>query len=280
MIGEDFEPTRVVPAETETGGLIGSEAPSPPAPSPGPSLTPDEGEGVDPAGVLDPAGMGVNGTNSAASGADAGRDGGVEPADGGEPGAFDASAPDAAAASSSASPPGPAPPGPAPPSPVPPSASLLDAGAPTSTEPPLNEPPLNEPGPPEPCPGIVFEGACYEFLGERVSWDVAEARCVAWGGHLASIETFEEDAFIGVWPALLGVAAGDGSGIWLGGFDERQDGDFRWADERPLSFLGWAPNQPDNGQGVDCIQKRNDGAGRWYDLRCSDAQPYVCERTQ
>jgi len=115
-------------------------------------------------------------------------------------------------------------------------------------------------------------------VAERLSWEAAEARCVAWGGHLASVESSEEDAFLDAWPALLGIPEGDGSGIWLGGTDARLEGDLRWPNGQALSIVGWAPNQPDNGAGVDCIEKRNDGAGHWYDLRCTHAEPYVCER--
>ena len=80
------------------------------------------------------------------------------------------------------------------------------------------------------------------------------------------------------WPSALGIVDGEGSGIWLGGTDAARDGDFRWWDDSLLLFDNWAPNQPDNGAGIDCIEKRNDGTGAWYDQRCTDAHPYVCER--
>jgi len=64
------------------------------------------------------------------------------------------------------------------------------------------------------------------------------------------------------------------------GVETRQDWDFRWADDRTLSFQGWAPNQPDDGPGVDCIEKRNDATQRWYDRRCTDGERYVCERPE
>lgn len=131
-----------------------------------------------------------------------------------------------------------------------------------------------------PCPGLLFEGSCYEFFDEQLTWSEAEERCIAWGGHLASVESSEEDAFIGAWPALLGVAPLDGSGLWLGGADAASDGDFRWWDDRPLSFAGWAPDQPNNGAGVDCIEKRNDATQRWYDRRCTDRRRHVCERPE
>ena len=107
-----------------------------------------------------------------------------------------------------------------------------------------------------------------------------EERCVAWGGHLASVESLEEDAFLGAWPALVGIGFWDGSGLWLGGTDARADGDFRWSDDRALSYVGWASDQPNNGQGIDCIEKRNDPTQRWYDRRCVDGERYVCERPQ
>jgi lectin-like protein len=274
LTADEFEPNPAGSAETETGGLTGTEPPLAPTPSPGsatnPSPVTEAGEGADPTAALDPTdvgGDGAEGANLGTGGDDVGQDAGVEAADAG-----DASAPDASAPEPVAAPPGESP---RDASVAPPSALPLDAGPP-----PESQPPLGAQDPTEPCPGIAYEDSCYEFFGEPLSWTVAEERCVAWGGHLASVESFDEDFFIGIWPLVLGIPRGDGTGIWLGGTDARRDGDFRWADDRPLSFAGWAPNQPDNGLGVDCIQKRNDGSGRWYDLRCSDAEPYVCERPQ
>jgi hypothetical protein len=164
--------------------------------------------------------------------------------------------------------------------------SPSDAGEPDASGPggldagtPPDQPDASAP-PPRPCQGLVFERSCYEFFAEPVSWYTAEQRCIDWGGHLASVESLQEDAFIGAWPALLGVAALDGSGLWLGGTDAQQDGDFRWWDARPLSYAGWASDQPNNGAGVDCIEKRNDTTQRWYDRRCTDAERYVCERAE
>jgi hypothetical protein len=129
-----------------------------------------------------------------------------------------------------------------------------------------------------PCTGSTFEGSCYEFVAERVVWSVAEEACVAWGGQLASVESLEEDAFLAAWPAQLGVPAGDGTGIWLGATDALSENQFLWPDNTPLIFAGWAPNQPDNGAGLDCVEKRNDATALWYDRRCTDLNPFVCER--
>lgn len=134
------------------------------------------------------------------------------------------------------------------------------------------------PPPAAPCDGSEFGGSCYQLFPELASWTVAEQRCIAWGGHLASVESPEEDDFISGWPAILGIPVADGSGVWLGATDAALDGDFRWWDDGELRFESWAPNQPDNGIGVDCVEKRNDGTALWYDRRCADALAFVCER--
>lgn len=147
-------------------------------------------------------------------------------------------------------------------------------------EPPFFFPPPPPPPPPapEPCPGPTFGGSCYQVFNEFLSWDLAEQRCVGWGGHLATIESSEEDAFLDGWPEELGIEVSDVSSVWLGGTDVARDGDFRWIGDRTLPFIGWAPGQPDNGVGGDCIEKRNDAAGQWYDRRCVDYLRFVCER--
>jgi hypothetical protein len=130
----------------------------------------------------------------------------------------------------------------------------------------------------EPCTSRVLAGSCYELFDELVSWDVAEQRCVGWGGHLASIESADENQGLNTWPVELGITSVDGSGIWLGGTDAERDGEFLWVVGSPFAFPGWAATQPDNGAGIDCIEKRNDGAGGWYDRHCTDALRYLCER--
>jgi hypothetical protein len=154
--------------------------------------------------------------------------------------------------------------------------ATIDA-APPVVEPPVVEPPVVEP-PSNPCSSLSFGGSCYELFDSFVPWDAAERQCVAWGGHLASIGSFGENAFLNGWPAELGLNDADGQGIWVGGSDAQQDGVFRWVDGTSFSFMGWAPGQPDDGAGVDCIEKRNDGAGQWYDRHCADSLRYMCER--
>jgi len=128
------------------------------------------------------------------------------------------------------------------------------------------------------CPGEVFEGSCYEFFDDLVAWVDAEESCLVWGGHLASVESSGENSFLNSWPGAVSGPAANGPGIWLGGTDAEDDGEFVWPDGTALDFDAFAPSQPDNGIGVDCIEKRNDPTGLWSDQRCTDQRPYVCER--
>jgi hypothetical protein len=153
------------------------------------------------------------------------------------------------------------------------SEGQADAGAAVDGTPEVVVPPASDP-----CTSRVLGGSCYELFDELVPWDVAEQRCVAWGGHLASIESLDENEGLDTWPLELGITSVDGSGIWLGGTDAGEEGEFLWAAGTPFAFPGWAPTQPDNGAGIDCIEKRNDGAGGWYDRRCTDTLRYLCER--
>jgi len=268
LTSDEFQPSPVVVTETDpaAGASPGPEQPAGSTEYPAPMLDPGE---VEPPFILVPDDTDDTNAGGTRTGEDDTEvlDAGADASDGGDAGSGEH---DAGAAASDASTPG-----------QDASTGDHDAGAEpsgvdasTPSEPDASTPPS------APCPGLVFEDSCYEFFAEQVSWNLAEERCVAWGGHLASVESLEEDAFLGAWPALVGIGFWDGSGLWLGGTDARADGDFRWWDGSALTYVGWASDQPNNGQGVDCIEKRNDFTQRWYDRRCTDGERYVCERPQ
>jgi lectin-like protein len=271
-MSDEFEPSPVA-VETETGGLGGVEAPAGSGLGPAIDVLPpspvfDPGEASAPVqGVPSGVGNASAGGNRSSGGSQGVQDAGLGLSDAGDAGASDASTPSSPAPSTPSSPP----------------PSTHDAGAPPSeagSSTFASEPDAGTPPPSEPCPSVTFAGSCYEFFAEQLSWGVAEQRCVSWGGHLASVESSEEDGFLGAWPALVGIAFGDGSGLWLGGTDAQTEGDFRWSKGGDLTFVGWASDQPNDGQGIDCIEKRNDATHRWYDRRCTDGERYVCERPQ
>jgi len=106
----------------------------------------------------------------------------------------------------------------------------------------------------------------YRLFFDEVTFDVADARCRALGGHLATAPTIEEQVF------LAGLATVE---AWIGLADGAVPGVFEWLTGEPLGAAAWAPSQPNNtgmtracGAAFDTV---------WYDNPCSDSFPYLCE---
>ena len=100
---------------------------------------------------------------------------------------------------------------------------------------------------------------CYEaVLAPGLSWDEAQAECVARGGHLVTITSAEENAFV------FSLVASDsafwfvdgynnGLGPWLGGYQvsgsTEPDGGWQWVTDEPFVYTNWDTGQPDDAGG-------------------------------
>ena len=105
--------------------------------------------------------------------------------------------------------------------------------------------------------------SCYAFPAESLEWAAAEESCVAWGGHLVTVDDADEDAFV-----LAGGAS------WIGLNDRASEEDFIWADGSPLVYSNWtAP--PERSPPDDCVAT---SAAGWSVVRCSLVRRYACER--
>lgn len=69
---------------------------------------------------------------------------------------------------------------------------------------------------------VQFGGHSYAMLPDKVTWHIARRRCEEMGGHLATIETPEEEQFV------LEVCRTNAQSAWLGATDEEAEGDWRW----------------------------------------------------
>ncbi|KAM9611033.1 uncharacterized protein ACIBXB_022489 [Morphnus guianensis] len=65
-------------------------------------------------------------------------------------------------------------------------------------------------------------------------------------------------------------------GYWLGLSDREQEGGWRWLDGTPPAFSSWGRGEPNGGRGQNCAALLPHG--RWDDLPCERALPWVCER--
>ena len=120
----------------------------------------------------------------------------------------------------------------------------------------------------------VYQGHTYYFFSSPVTWYDAKAICENMGGHLATITSADENAFV--------YSLANGSMAWLGATDINQEGKWEWVNGEPFSFSCWAENQPDNYQWNDEGQENFlhfywNGIGTWNDTAGFGEYPFICE---
>lgn len=95
---------------------------------------------------------------------------------------------------------------------------------------------------------------------QGIAWTEARTRAQLAGGHLATLGSAAESAFVidvVVSPKRNDVVAADGVGPWLGGWQPdpanatEPDGGWAWIDGTPWQYTGWQGGQPDNSGGVE-----------------------------
>jgi hypothetical protein len=93
-----------------------------------------------------------------------------------------------------------------------------------------------------------------------ISWTAAQAAAVAAGGHLATITSAGENAFVfsliddpAYW--IVGGGASHSNGPWLGGLQvskaNEPAGGWAWITGEAFVFTNWEPSQPDNGANTE-----------------------------
>jgi len=101
----------------------------------------------------------------------------------------------------------------------------------------------------------------------------AVAACEALGGQLVILETPERSDAVGET-----VSAVTSARFWIGLTDRDAEGSWIWVDGSPLAYTSrWAPGEPNDSGGEDCVHNNWNAVGYWNDLDCSSTQPFVCE---
>ena len=114
------------------------------------------------------------------------------------------------------------------------------------------------------------------YLLDATNWWGAEAEAVALGGHLVTINDAAGNAWVF---DPFGNFGGVPRGLLIGLPDEGHEGVWTWTSGEPVAYLGWAPGEPNNGDGVFayqnvvkmCSPADPFPSGSWNDISGTDA---------
>ncbi len=131
----------------------------------------------------------------------------------------------------------------------------------------------------------VFQNHRYELITDGLSWEQAEAKCEEQGGHLVTINSYEEQQYI---EKLISAAElSSSTDIWIG--TSRELDEFtEWVTGEAVDYSNWGEPQPDNLSGrqnyaVIVNGVRGSENGSYYiqqyewDDNNDGSRPYICE---
>nr|ACO13561.1 C-type lectin domain family 4 member E [Esox lucius] len=98
-----------------------------------------------------------------------------------------------------------------------------------------------------------YNGSCYHFSEDKLTWEQSQYACIREGGHLVIIESQQEQNFI----RLKVGNMNDQNNYWIGMTDMKVEGVWVWMDNTPLndSIKYWDLN---NGTDVSAYPEPND----------------------
>ncbi len=116
----------------------------------------------------------------------------------------------------------------------------------------------------------------------RITWAEAKTACEARSAHLATLTSFDENAF--VFNSLLFPGVNNtGLYFFFGASDVANESKFRWVTGEPFNFTNWASGEPHSGDPGDADNVEDylvvhGTDGKWADAFSNSADKgYVCE---
>ena len=94
-----------------------------------------------------------------------------------------------------------------------------------------------------PADALVFGGTSYYLFKDAMTWQQARAKAETMGGHLATITTAEEDAWV---RNTFGPRLAVGQLFLIGASQERSDSPWQWVTGEPWNFTAWYGGAPNN----------------------------------
>ena len=121
-----------------------------------------------------------------------------------------------------------------------------------------------------------YNGHMYTIYEGPASWLEAREACENAGGHLATINTAEEQAFF----EEVILAADVAQRYWIGGYSEGYPYDFAWVTGEEFSYTNWSNGEPNfrNEYYTEIYGHFNDWYGYWNNHpNVSATRAYICE---
>ena len=121
----------------------------------------------------------------------------------------------------------------------------------------------------------IFNGHHYKvFTDEKISWNAANVKCMAMGGHLVTITSQREQDFID----SLYTTAYD-TKAWIGFFRRRYDAPFQWVTEEPVTYTRWNDGKPDpySDNFPTAMFATKEKKNWWENRNGNDKLYYICE---
>uniref|UniRef100_A0AC34FEB7 C-type lectin domain-containing protein n=1 Tax=Panagrolaimus sp. ES5 TaxID=591445 RepID=A0AC34FEB7_9BILA len=124
-------------------------------------------------------------------------------------------------------------------------------------------------------PALSDNSTCLIFVSTKKPFLIAESICQQHKGHLASIHSAFDSAFIQE-EAQQNFTANTTDNFWIGLNDFQTFQTWEWIDGSVLNFVDWDKGQPQNIPGYDCGAAKV-SSGRWISDDCDSDKPFVCE---
>ena len=115
---------------------------------------------------------------------------------------------------------------------------------------------------------IYSNSQCYKPLHGTHNWNEAKTQCRNYGGHLASVQSSQENDFI--YKLMGGVAT------WIGG-EKHSTQTWKWNDGVKWRYTNWYAREP-SGDG-NCLEMFGGWNGKWNDKPCHYKIHAICKRS-
>lgn len=122
-------------------------------------------------------------------------------------------------------------------------------------------------GRPKPKNVIKFGGHEYALIEDKATWHVAKRLCEEMGGHLATVNSPEENA------RLLAICKSSKAEAWIGATDEAVEGEWKWVDGSRITM----EIHQDNRNDIQHYLVFHGMLGTWDDGDGGLRTSYLCE---